>query len=549
MFEDGVRERGKAPESPEVLMARLTQMPETSGKLRAMFTPKFVEEFMRIMTSPQAVEIDCFLLSGEMTPQEAYQYNIASGNHDVCGQQLTDLALRIANHFRPNLARMVRNDMRGGSGGKTHKEGIFQFFQEMEQLQWSRFERITDLRVTSYRLATNFEHALMAVIGADLIELLFEKGTEKAVETQVKSFITRIDDIFLRKKGMNFPGIQFYKERQGGRQVFEGRKNARCLASVTHIPDSIDDHWRADIRKGIEADFQYIRQEVPYKRVPLVTVHASNPQIIVMRDDPSRYKRRGICEGRVNFRDELLPGFPEFERDNQGGTFSSYAVLPNVVNFEVNPVNGDLCFITSGVPLTQIMSADQYLALQHFILSGLRDYLAGKDPDIEDLFMLRPKEREQEAPAPEGIVSEEVTMPASGNRPESVWARDSEGGAIVTDETFAKQEVPDNVLPKNFRRVVVDCINGARARDILGALRRMLGDEVRIKSSHHSFRSPRTRVTMPVPKHSQGSPHHISLPIILNDLRAWGYTPLELAVELGLDVPDRFLPGKSDEKK
>lgn len=44
-----------------------------------------------------------------------------------------------------------------------------------------------------------------------------------------------------------------------------------------------------------------------------------------------------------------------------------------------------------------------------------------------------------------------------------------------------------------------------------------------------------------MPRHSQSSKNQISLGLVLNNLKSWGYTPFELATELGVKIPERML--------
>lgn len=526
---------------PKMLWEKLTTQPETSGALRKTLSGDNVNEYMKIMTSPEAVEAGWLLLCGDLTEEQAKQYMDATGNYYFCFQKLTNLAIKISQEFGPHLVDFVEKDVRG-----EKKEGMFNFLQSLLKLSIVRFEPLKNLHTGAERLSDSFMLQAMALIGSDLIDISKDNKTEASVKNKIREIIEHYEEVFLKISKTDFPGIYFNREKTAVKRTFEKRENIESLDRTIGFAGEYSFEERLKIIQENENFSSDIKKEALYKKIPLVTLNDEKPQIIAMRNDPDSINRYAhLAAIRINFGEKKID-FPPLEKDAAGNVLCEYGILSDIVNFNINPETGDLYFMSSGVSLNQVVSPDRYLALQNFILFKIKDYLENKEPDIEDLFVYSPSELEKQEKITE-TKGEELEqfekMPSDLVRSieEKIETETNQGMAGIPSEESLGAKF---ILPKNIRTMMMNKISGARSEEILAAFRRMLGKEEKIEGSHYFFRSERNRMILPVPLHSQKNKHHISLPLILNNLKTWQYDPIELAVELGLKIPKRLLMSK-----
>lgn len=390
----------------------------------------------------------------------------------------------------------------------------------------------------------------MALIGSDLMDLTKNDKVEENTKAAIRQVINYLNETFHNAGEVDFPGIIYHLEKTAFKRAFEIKKNQESLDKVIGFGGEYDLDEQAQIRGEIEKSLAAVKKESLYKKIPLVELNNKEPQIIALRDEPNSGLRcADISALRINFSDKSI-GFPPVEKTSTGSIISEGYISPEIVDFNINPVNGDLCFVSSGVPLNQIISGDRYLALKNYVLFKIKDYLESKEPDIEDLFAYSPLELE----ARKKRIEAEAKTRQSEEFPEDQIQEIAEEQIkfkperyIPTKETQEVQTPLGDkfVLPKHFRVAIMDRISGARAEAVIAALRRMLGKEEKTEGSHLFFRSDRNGKILPVPQHSQKDEHHIALPLILDNLKSWQYDPIELAMELGLKIPKKLMISES----
>ena len=505
---------------------------------------------MTIMTSPGAIESDWLYACGSLTPEQVDQYWIATGEYDVCAHELTNLALTIAHDFKPKLLQLVKNELAG-----RKNEGIYNFFGAMVGLYEARVKLLLKTQASgNAQLGQGFVRQVMALVGSDLMDIAEEPGTDRRAKETIDHFISQQRRAAQEHTGVDFYGYQFHSEKSAYRQSLENPDNAASLDTVIGLKEALSEEGRAKIIKDNALFLATANEEALYKKIPLVTLHAAKPQIIFMRDDEASgqsYNRK-LPAVRINFRANEQIGFPEFHQDKNGNLYCDYGIRANIVNCTIDPVTGDLCFITSGIPLHQVLPNDRYLVLQNYVLQQLKNYLTSKDPDIEDLFVYSPTElaSQKERMAHEEEPAERTLLPDDVHEePGDVLHPTRENEEAVLADTLPTQKAatekpPEEgvfAIPKHVRATIMHRISGARPADIFAALRRLLGPEVRVEGDHFFFRSERTGIALPVPMHSRKSKNEIALNLLLNNLRVWQYSPLELAIELGVKIPEKVL--------
>lgn len=553
MFEKGIPPVSENPkEKSDALWNKLTNIPSTSGTLRKTLSTEQVRKFMEVMTSTRAVETDWLCMTGSLTPDQAEQYITASGDFDRCTNELTLLATQMADSLRPKLALMVKLESDG-----RRNEGLHNLFRSLHNLYDARFESLKGVSIPrNALLASGFLHQILALVGSDLIDMADDARTPASSAQAIRTFLHQYGAHIFEQTGITFGGIQFNNEKRAYKNTLNDPQNREILEQT--IGFTTDHPSRdSDILEQENLDLlDAVRDEAIYKTIPLVTLSDENPQIIALRDDPINGKNYGrlLPVVRINFNSQKKIDFPGYKKDAQGQPYCDYGIHPGIVNFTISPETGDLGFITSGLPLSEIMTTDRYRTLQNYVLRKLKSYLDSKTPDIEDLFVYSPTEVAVDKPETSVTTTLHQETHPIGDEDESTAQIESYDQqeqpttppATPSDEQSDLDSTETKLyLPKHMRALIMDRIRGARADDLLAALRRMLGKEVRIEGSHHFFRSERTGIALPVPRRSQRSSHEISLGLILDNLKTWRYTPMELAQELGVKIPEKLLKGSS----
>lgn len=531
-------EQTTEPKNAEYYRTVLSHIPDTPGALRKTLSGKTVQKYMQIITSPQAIEADIFSNTGELTHEQIQQYKKVTGNYDACNQELLDLSLEIYDQYKDELLRLVENDARG-----QKKEGITNVFRSIISLHALRLTHLEGCIVDD-QIGERFVTQTLALLGADLIDMLSDSAVNEQSKRVIKQLIVDHDKLFHDILGVQFYGIQYHAERKNDRKAFGKKENSDTFDRMIGYDEHMDSEKVSHMREQNQQLFVHIKNESVYKKIPQITLNESGPQVIIAHeDDKTEFAYGDFCAVRINFADEQI-AFPEFKEDKRGYTYCDYGIVRDIVNCNINPESGDLCFITSNISLEQVIPEDRYVLLQNYLFQKIADYLDAKDPDIEDLFIYSQKDLEQRAQQRNVQNGEDDAIHAhdDGNNDDIVWEY------IPYEKSSSEQHVEREdqfMIPKHFRTVIMDKISNAKSDEILAALRRMMGKEERVTGDHLFFRSDRTGQILPVPLHSRKEKGHIAFKLILSNLKYWGYEPMELAVELGVHVPERIMYTKT----
>lgn len=553
----------KQERDPEKIWRNLVAKPEISNAIKRTLSAVNVEKFLEIMTSPRAIEADWFCICGYLSKEQAEQYIVAAGDHDECRQELTDLALKISIEIKPSLEQLVENDIIN-----KKNSGIDNVFNSLRKLHRCRVENFRNIPMYITTLGDYFVEITGALIAADLIELADEEKVDDRIKNKINQFIDSWRISFSINAGKDFTGNYFYRERLVLRKSFESKENIRMLNKVINYNGEYSEENRLRIENEIKTNLEALRGDSVYKKIPPITLNEENPQIILMKDFSDEGSYCGNpCYGCMNFRREKI-GHPEIRKNKQGRSAYIFEANRGVVNFNINPATGDLCFIGTGTSFDQIIPKDQHLTLKNYILKKLREYLESKEPDKEDLFVYskeelvvreeeieKRKEEEKKTQVAEIKTENEDVRLEENEHFETVDANSEVDWQYIPYELTEKNVSQDKnnkeemfVLPKNFRVAVMNRISGAKPSDIFSALGRMMGKHKKQEGGHRFFYSERTGMTMPIPLHSRKSKDSMALGTVLNSLNVWGYHPVELAMELGLEIPKRIIGNLQGDK-
>jgi predicted RNA binding protein YcfA (HicA-like mRNA interferase family) len=536
------QEKPKAsPETDSALALRksLSRIPCVPVRLERTLTPAFTREYFQIMTSPEMVDIDWLTLKGELTPEQAMQYADLTGSFGLLSEKMNELAGKMAAHFSTAvLSGMVKNDMKGKS-----KEGIRNLFQQIENL-WLYMPAQHRNKYCAYSFfAKTFNRHLMAFIGSRLLAMGLS-ARDPEVKEFILGFIDLCDRINRQHDGMEFPGIMLHNELVFYAKTLNEEENIKELDAVIGGGKLTPEEKNA-LENKHETTLEEIRKEASYKKILLHRFGSGKPDMLFFGDDfqEGGYRYANFCAFRINFNKGFRIGYPKVEKDHFGNTTHDFENLNGIVNCTLNTQSGELSLIVNkAVNLSAVMSPDRYLRLKVYLLEQLRDYLVSKDPDIEDLFAPSVQEQrvkvadEAKSVLPEGVFQGTDPEPETEPEPPSIpeykpYERPAEEKAA--DEQPVRIIPADDLksLPKGKRKVIMDRIWGASGAEAMAAIKRMLDEPVRQVGSHVFFRSPRTNATLPVPNHDKIPP-----PLIISNLKDWGFSLAEYARELGAKV-------------
>ncbi len=531
--------------NPDEVRRRFTEIPNTPGSIRKVLGGKNALRLMQILTSDQAIEADWLFECDEITDEQREQYLDATGDRAACTGALVQLASEIAQEIKPRLPTLVAREGRG-----EKKETVTEIINAALYLCDAKTEPFKGTSSAVTNFAFEFLMNLFAFIGADLIELLGNDAVNVSVQDEAQKIIYRYRDWSKRDLGVDFQGYQFYQEHFFYEVTLSDEENLETLDTIINFSENFTEEEHNALVKEKDDLLEYVKKEALYKKIPLVTLSEKNPQVILQRDDEGGEQYGDILGVAIlNFVHGEPVEFPGFLKDVHGNVYCDFGIRDNIVCLHINPTKGDLNFITGGVPVRDLVGKDRYVALQVYLLKGLRSYLDSKEPDIEDFFfdVSTQENLEQSGVSPDEPIQEQseiddtqkMVIPDISEEVSPVWkyVPQSDQAEIEDTPSLAGGEN----ISKHVRGLIMNKISGARAEEILDALRKMLGQEVRIVGSHHVFKSERTGKTMPIPRHSQSSKNHISLGLILDNLKVWGYSPLELATELGVKIPEKLL--------
>ena len=533
-----------APEtdSAQDLRKSLSRIPFVPVRLERTLTSAFTREYFGIMTSPEMVDIDWLTLKGELTPEQAMQYADLTGSFGLLREKMNELTGKMAAHFGTVvLSEMVKNDMQG-----KNKDGIRNLFQQIENLAlYMPAQHRNKYCAYSYFTKT-FNRQLMAFIGSRLL-LMGLAAKNPDVKKFILGFIDFCSQINLQHDGFEFPGIMLHNELVFYSKTLNDGENIKELDAVIG-GGKLTPEEKTALEIKHKATLEEIRKEASYKKILMHRFGPGRPDMLLFGDDfqEGGYRYANFCAFRINFNKGFRIDYPKVEKDPFGNTTHDFENINGVVNCTLNTQKGELSLIVNkAVNLSAVMDTDRYLRLKVYLLEQLRDYLVSKDPDIEDLFAPSVQEQRDKIAAEARDATRE--LPDTDVLPEGQF-RGSEAEAgeptfeyipyakPASEETGAGLETAMPVddlktLPKGKRKAVIDKIWGATGAEALAAIKRMLDEPVRQAGSHVFFRSPRTNATLPVPNHDNIPP-----PLIISNLRGWGFSLMEYARELGARI-------------
>ena len=508
-----------------VLLDSLLRVPDVPGSLRQALNGDFVKEYFSIMRSRMVIEPDWLLLTGQMSLEQIEQYASLSGDYEVIIEKMDVLADRMVSFYIGRLNSYISNDLAG-----RHGAGLANLFSSIQRLEGFIPVEYGEMECLYVHLSKLFSHKLMSLLGAKLICMSRSDGCDARVKGFIDSFISNVEKQSREKLRMQFVGVQLFNEMVVCKNALLNKENLRFLDEMIGFRELSDVEKKRISEQNLKA-CRDVYKEASFKRILFSSVRDAQPQVVLFGDDiiDGHSKYSGFCAFRINFDGGKSVGMPRIVKDVAGNMIYNFELAVGVVNFHLNPYSGELSLITnSGVNLGHILGEDRYLLLKAFLIGRLEDYLLMKDPDIDDIFCVSKPVvssiSDEVGDAVADVVDEYEKWCFCPNEWNKVGDMADE---FCAGDVVKSGDVKDG-LSSRTKKLIMDKIWGAKGKDVISALKRLLGPCVRRCGSHVFFYSARTNMTLPIPDSCSVAP-----PLLMDNLNKWGISLLEFARALG----------------
>jgi predicted RNA binding protein YcfA (HicA-like mRNA interferase family) len=514
--------------SPEVAKVTLTQWPEIPAAIRNVFGSPNIKELIDILMDPGIVDVDMLFLTGQLNRDEFLQYLKRLPENLAAKEQISGIVQKMAGEIKAKIPQLVAATLRcDKKNDLTHI--IIKLAKIKEILIVKKHGSLRNMLVQDF-----YEKAMVMFYA--LLNDHFQGHDRQARDRFLGAFGNMMNEIS-KAGSTGFSCTDFIQEREFYRDamadpLYFGRMNELTGALVR------SEEERKEFKEELDLEFKEIEEAAQMKKICFTVYdYGSAGKIVLMGDDlvNEREFYTQLCGVHVFLRPDEQP-LPPDVRDGK----IEFTISNGEIAFHVNRGSGELSFMTNqGTSLSTIMNPDQYLYLRSTVYMCLRQYLASKEEDIDDLFSkadVPPKSisAEVQRDVEEAVIS--IPLKVETERAETA---DQAGiGKYVPyekNEQVRKVEdvAPDRVSDKTCREKRSEYLRRLKnvsGLKILAAVKNLLGGpSVRVQGSHHIILSNRTGKTYPIPVHGS---RPVKFGIILDCLEMWGIGLEELCEKI-----------------
>lgn len=459
----------------------LRQRPEIPKEIRHTLGAENVRRIVDILTTGSIIDPDLFVASGDLTTPEAMQYAQLLPEHD-------EIRLLLNQAFS-KLARDLRIKMRGAIENQKlnkPKENITTLYNTADNLFQLLRRSFGGYR---WMLIHSCQAAFHSEFFAELDEVAGDKDRQILIDLATKV----LNPVWKRTDGVDYPGAQFLSE------IDSNREGLKLPAFSDFVPQkTLSTTEKEDLKLRLATNFEQIKDLRQYRNIHFTPFTIGRAKVSIMADDDlaNSTVHGGICTLQIVLRPNM-PLEQPISVSNENFTGKGYTLRPGNLNLSFNSITGELCFLANNFSsVSKLMTEDQYLQLKDKIYDLVLEYLEGKEPDIEDLFIARSH------PLDEGRKeTQEQVEQNLGTSPEA---------AIEITPSFSTDHEKKVYLLNRIR--------GIRSNRVRSALIRIMGPPERIRGSHQFFRSPYNNKLFPIPIHGSAT---VKFPLLRACLERW----------------------------
>lgn len=500
---------------------RISRNIDLPGAVRKGLGFNNVRELVALFSQSEVQDMDILCMTGAMNDEEISQYLKILPDYDQLLVRIHEIVLQMMAQFRGELSR-VRNadDLR-----LTMRSGLNNGIKAANNL------KITDVRTYRNTLADLFIETYIY----EIFEAFQDYVVSKSLRSMNQVFYDIVAESCQIAKAEGKPEFQagaVLDTKNELRTLLNEPESAKRFCEMTgQIP--LDDEQRHVLEQELASERSVILDEAQYKKINFTRIPFGESEMAIMCEDlfgkDNRTGFRQTCAVEISLNPHEKTRLPSSSVWPNGQRFAYFENRPGVFSFVVNRANGELCFLNNQVkPIRCVMSEDQYLFLKKAVYDALFNYLANKEPDIDDLF-----KKASVIGDARSQLTETVNADGAQNNedipPVQTWTyvpwrpSKSENETETFAQNYERERSSKNIYP------LVKKLKGLKGNEVLSALRRILGDPLRIQGSHHIFKSPRNGVTYPVPIHGTDA---VKFPLLLGSLRQWGISLEEFCAEI-----------------
>jgi predicted RNA binding protein YcfA (HicA-like mRNA interferase family) len=513
----------------------LRKVPNIRSVYRHTFNRNHIKELGQIITSTPVVEVDEFMLTGELSEQEYFQFLFQIPQTGEAKQAIAELSDKIVQSFKGDIMEIARATVRiarnKSSNGKHDKKWHIGTIHNHLQM----ILEACHLPFRATMRSMLMDH-LNKLVYAKLFRLVREAFLTPELESETIVFYGichELNRLHMQKHGIGFPA-HYYFEAEEEINSYLNNPRFRGNFDKAFTPDRFKQEDYESTKKEHTTQFEEITDLSQCRQILPHSWESGEMEVVIFGDELTPFPRSlpSLFYGTVNLNPHRMTSLVKAE--NRANGEAAKLICPKQegqITFHVDRESGELMISTNYIPLSEVLSERDYLALKSKIYEITLKYLRNKEPDIEDFFA-------KSVPAPQSTVE--------SMREEARTTLDAEHESLPPisykyvpyeapeKEEDAPQQVLDEApeeLTSEQRKIYIQKLKGLKGQKVINAITRLLGEKslCRITGSHHMFRSKRTGRALPITIHAT---QEVKFFFLLNNLQGWGYSLQEFCEAL-----------------
>ncbi len=375
-------------DNPETKLLReeipLNRVPEST---KNFFGHENIEDLLDFLNNEEFHEADVLLHSGEIEINEFCEYLYTLPNYNDARLKIRRIAKNIANRINSKWPYYFEKEMKKTSPNIAN--AILKILKEIT----SFIEIFIDNGIGSYRNARMLEikSTILSNFSHYLAKFFTTEGRSMLIPEVIRAY--KHYDKFIQKfenSEQNLMGdlhtlANFDKNIHDNRQNIKDFFNSEFSPMVESSKNS-----PADLRIENEMLIDDIRNLSEFRRIEMTEYEFENLKIQFFGDEYPTWeetKVKNICIVRIFFDKNLVPKGPFWFQNNQGNSQMYHYLQDGIIEFYMDRADGDFFPGLSQIPLSEILSPEDFGKLGNIIYQLLFEYLENKEEDIPVLLV------------------------------------------------------------------------------------------------------------------------------------------------------------------
>jgi len=475
---------------PEEIRSIIMQEHALPYAAEKVFGKERIDLFMGLVHDRRLQELDEILLLEELSEEEMYEFVAHNEDYISLQREFLELAQELVSSLGGKIRYYFNQSIKkdGTLNDNPRLEGILQLVNQISNSQ--------ALPVHSFRnrLMGSFEKAFSSYYCFSL----YRKANSRIERRGVSSFLRDLQRRCNRDHRDILYGATATSQMIGLVRLVEDYRRP-----LDHMIQEIGE----DMKETNDILFMEIEELAYFRKINLYDRHyngipirlMSFPDHIVTQAVKTHY----VCRMKLYFDSSKYS--EEEENDIEVHDVMDRKSLrvvidkkedEGVLNCSIEKTNGEVCFIASQVPISYVLEDELYQKIRYILLKTVHDYLSSREEDIERLLLTKGDQAliEQVQDEERNEISE-LQREEIGHLAPDIIEKKAEEDSRLNEEERASIE---DAIRKKYRRAWEQCRQ--KKDDIFRALVRILGNPVRQRGSHCTFKSRDGQGTFALPK-------------------------------------------------